>query len=66
MSRAWQALRRAPLLTRVALIVVTLYLVTALFAPVLAPFGETSIVGPPYEPWGDKFVFGTDNLGATC
>ena len=63
MSGAWQALRRSPLITRVALIVVMLYLATALFAPVLAPFGETSIVGPPYQPWGDKFVIGTDNLG---
>jgi peptide/nickel transport system permease protein len=62
-SGAWQALRRSPLITRVALIVVMLYLATALFAPVLAPFGETSIVGPPYQPWGEKFVIGTDNLG---
>ncbi len=63
MSGAWQALRRSPLTTRFALIVVMLYVATALFAPVLAPFGETSVVGPPYQPWGDKFVIGTDNLG---
>ena len=63
MSGAWQALRRSPLVTRVALVVVVLYLTTALFAPALAPFGETSIVGPPYVPLGDEFVLGTDNLG---
>ncbi|MDP6705525.1 MAG: ABC transporter permease [Alphaproteobacteria bacterium] len=32
-------------------------------APIIAPFGETEIVGSEYDPWGDKFLMGTDNLG---
>ena len=34
-----------------------------LFAPLLAPFGESEIVGAEYELWGGEFVLGTDNLG---
>lgn len=39
------------------------YLCAAVFAPALAPFSETEIVGDAFEPWGETFVFGTDNLG---
>lgn len=43
--------------------IVIIYAFVALTAPWIAPFGETEIVGQPYEPWGPQFVFGTDNLG---
>ena len=43
--------------------VMLLYFFAAVFAPQLAPFGETEIVGAEFEPWGGEFVFGTDNLG---
>ncbi|MDI7863727.1 ABC transporter permease [Rhizobiaceae bacterium n13] len=35
----------------------------AVFAPLLAPYGETEIVGSVWEPMGGAFFFGTDNLG---
>ncbi len=34
-----------------------------MFAPSLAPSGEAEIVGSEYEPWGEQFILGTDNLG---
>ena len=35
----------------------------AVFAPVLAPYGESEIVGPEFDLWGEEFFLGTDNLG---
>jgi peptide/nickel transport system permease protein len=45
------------------LVVILLYVFVAVFAPVLAPYGESQVVGDQYEVWSDKFFFGTDQLG---
>jgi len=29
----------------------------------LAPYGESQVFPAPYEPWSEKFVFGTDQIG---
>ncbi|MBV7569282.1 ABC transporter permease [Pseudomonas sp. PDM27] len=54
---------RAPLSARFGLLMILLYVLVAVFAPVLAPFGETQVVGGGFEPWGGQFLLGTDNLG---
>ncbi|CAM3844595.1 ABC transporter permease [Pseudomonas wadenswilerensis] len=56
-------LLRAPLSAQFGLLVIVLYILVALFAPVLAPFGETEVVGEGFAPWGGQFLLGTDNLG---
>ena len=69
-DRAWRELRRAPLTAWFGLIVVLLYVIAAVFAPLIAPYSETELVGGAYEEWrtpflfgeGD-FIFGTDQLG---
>jgi peptide/nickel transport system permease protein len=43
--------------------IIVLYVLTAFFAPIMTPYGESEIVGAEFEPWGEKFVLGTDNLG---
>lgn len=44
--------------------VLTIYLSAALFAPLVAPYGEYQVVSEtPFEPWSSQFVFGTDQLG---
>lgn len=43
--------------------VIVFYVVIAVFAPVMTPYTETEIVGSEFEPWGEGFLFGTDNLG---
>jgi len=53
----------APLSAKLGLITITAYLVIALFAPVVAPYSETEILGGAYEVWSDKYLLGTDNLG---
>ena len=53
----------APLSAKVGVVAILAYAFVALFAPLLAPYGETAIVGSSYELWSDKFFFGTDNIG---
>jgi peptide/nickel transport system permease protein len=62
-ARLWRALRKAPPSAWFGLIVIGVYLITAVFAPLLAPYSETELVGGAFEPWGGQFVLGTDQLG---
>jgi peptide/nickel transport system permease protein len=54
---------RAPLSAKFGLLVIILYILVALFAPMLAPYGETQVVGDGFAPWSGQFLLGTDNLG---
>ena len=54
---------KAPFTSQLGMVVVMVYAFVALTAPLLAPFGETEIVGDQYEPWGSVFLLGTDNIG---
>jgi len=53
----------APLSAKVGVLTILAYAFVALFAPLLAPYGQTAIVGSSYELWSDEFFFGTDNIG---
>lgn len=59
----FKQLLKAPLSAKFGLLVILLYILVAVFAPVLAPFGETQVVGEGFAPWGGQFLLGTDNLG---
>ncbi|ASV37913.1 ABC transporter permease [Pseudomonas sp. NS1(2017)] len=54
---------RAPLSAKFGLLVILLYVAVAVFAPLLAPYGETQVVGEGFAPWSGQFLLGTDNLG---
>ncbi|MCP5153137.1 MAG: ABC transporter permease [Ectothiorhodospiraceae bacterium] len=58
-----RVLRTAPLTASFGLVVILAYVVVALLAPVLAPFGEREVVGGEYLPWDEVHLLGTDNLG---
>lgn len=58
-----KALLRAPMSAQFGLLVIVAYILVALFAPMLAPYGETEVVGEGFAPWGGQFLLGTDNLG---
>jgi len=62
-QRIWIALRKAPLSAWFGMIVVSAYVIVALFAPLLAPFGEAQIFPAPYAPWDETHTFGTDQIG---
>ena len=53
----------APLSAKFGLLIIVAYIFAALFAPLLAPYSETEVVGAEYEVWSEQFVLGTDNLG---
>lgn len=56
-------LRSAPLSAWVGICMIGVYIVAAVFAPVLTPFSETEIVGSQYHPWAAPHYLGTDALG---
>lgn len=58
-KQVWQA----PLSAQFGMAVIVLYTFVAMFAPVLAPFGETEAVGDSFEVWSGTHWLGTDNLG---
>lgn len=60
---AIRELMKAPWTARLGALIILAYMFVAVFAPVLAPYGESEIVGSDFEPWGGKFLLGTDNLG---
>ena len=63
MSQAFKLFRQAPLPSQFGFVIVSTYIFVAVFAPAIAPFGETEIVGDHYLPWGDVFLLGTDHIG---
>ncbi|MYH58967.1 MAG: ABC transporter permease [Boseongicola sp. SB0675_bin_26] len=56
-------LRTAPLTASFGMLVILIYILLAVFAPLVAPFPETEVVGTEYQPWDDVHLLGTDNLG---
>jgi peptide/nickel transport system permease protein len=63
LQSAWRNLKKAPVTAWFGIIVIAFYLILALFAPLIAPYGEAEIVGNQFDPWSSQFVFGTDQLG---
>ena len=55
--------KKSPISARFGLIVIAIYIFVALFAPWLAPYGESQVFPAPYEPWSKEFIFGTDQIG---
>lgn len=58
-----KTLWKAPPTAQFGVLVILVYVITAIFAPLLAPFGEAEVVGQQYQPWGSEHLLGTDNLG---
>lgn len=59
-----RALRQAPATALVGLLIVGVYVVAAVFAPWIAPYGEYEVVSDiPFAPWSEANLLGTDQLG---
>lgn len=63
MTRWLTLLREAPLSAWIGMVLVLGYAIVAIFAPLIAPFPETAIVGPQYHAWVAPHYLGTDALG---
>jgi peptide/nickel transport system permease protein len=63
LQNTWRTLKTAPHTAWFGMVVITMYLIVALFAPLLAPYGESEVFPMAYAPWSDEFRLGTDALG---
>ena len=63
MREMYRGFLDAPFSANLGLLTITAYLFVALFAPLVAPYSETEILGGAYELWSEKHLLGTDNLG---
>ena len=56
-------IRRIPIPALLGLVFTALFLIAAIFAPWIAPYGLGEIVGDVWAPASDQYWLGTDNLG---
>ena len=56
-------IRTAPLTANFGMLVICIYILCAIFAPLIAPYGEAEILAGGFEPWSSTYLLGTDNLG---
>ena len=62
-ENARRTLATAPLSAWFGMVVIVIYVIAAVFAPWLAPYGESDVVGKAYQPSGPEFWLGTDQIG---
>jgi peptide/nickel transport system permease protein len=55
--------RDMPLTASFGIAIILLYIIVAILAPIIAPFGEGEVVGDQYLPWAAPYYLGTDKLG---
>ena len=63
LSRTKILLRKSPATARFGMIVIAIYILVAIFAPWIAPYGEAEVFVQPYAPWGGEHLLGTDQIG---
>ena len=69
LDRAWRELKKAPYTAWFGMIVIFGYMILAVFAPLISPYGEAQVFDVPYSPafyelgWDPHFLLGTDQLG---
>jgi peptide/nickel transport system permease protein len=60
---AWRTFISAPPSAIFGMVIIFIYVFAAVFAPWLAPYGESEIVGKTYAPASWTNLFGTDQIG---
>ena len=58
-----QSLKKSPLSARIGLAIVIINFAACIFAPVIAPYGETQIIGDVWQSPSSTHLLGTDQLG---
>ena len=58
-----KALRTAPLTAAFGMFVIFTYAVLAVFAPVIAPYGEAEVISQSFAPADENMLLGADQLG---
>lgn len=62
-GEASKAMQTAPLTAAFGLFIILLYAIAAVFAPWIAPYGESEVVGAAYSPPDATMLLGGDQLG---
>ncbi len=62
-ERIWIELKKAPPTAIFGMFVILFYLIMAIGAPVIAPYGEAEVFPTPYAPWSSEHWLGTDQIG---
>jgi peptide/nickel transport system permease protein len=63
LGNAWRGFVTAPFSAKFGMVIIATYIVAAIFAPIIAPYGEAEVVGKGYLPWSWQNLMGTDQLG---
>jgi peptide/nickel transport system permease protein len=63
MTAFFKLMRQSPISARLGLAMVTIAILAAILAPVVAPYGETEVTGDVWMQPGDDHLLGTDHLG---
>lgn len=50
-SRFWRTARKMPISAMLGLVLIIVYLVVAIFAPLIAPYGESQVFEIPFDQW---------------
>jgi peptide/nickel transport system permease protein len=59
----FKLLRKSPIIARIGLSMILLNIAAAILAPVIAPYGETEVVGDVWMPMSSDHFLGTDHIG---
>ena len=62
-TRAKIELYKAPLTAKFGIFIIIFFVALAIFAPLIAPYGEAEVFPEPYAPWSKNHIFGTDQIG---
>jgi len=62
-TRAKIELSKSPWTARFGLLIILIYAVLAIFAPIFAPYGEADVFPEPYAAWSSEHILGTDQIG---
>ena len=60
---AKRELKKAPFTAWLGMIITSAYILIAVFAPLIAPYGESEVFPIPFAPWSEEFLLGTDQIG---
>jgi peptide/nickel transport system permease protein len=62
-QRAWLTLKKAPVSAWIGMVIIAFYAIMAIFAPLIAPYGEAEVFSIPFAPWDGTHWLGTDQIG---
>ena len=59
----FKLLRKSPIIARIGLAMILINIAAAILAPLIAPYGETDVVGDVWMPMSRENLLGTDHIG---